>query len=284
MTLLTLYRRCLQWLSLPIILNSFFTSSVGREYGVNFFAKCLLLYRFIRNTRHIPTVSSWYEHLLIAQTILNLPPKTPGIIVECGAYKGGSSANLSLVCALTGRQLVIFDSFAGLPQPQPIDTRHHCPSLGEIHTYTQGAFTGSLSEVKRNLKLFGNLSVCTLIPGYFASTLPKFVRHGQPIACIFTDVDLIQSLKTCLRWLWPKLVKGGYWFTHEAQHLEIAQLFFDRSWWRTHLHQNPPGLVGAGSGIFVGLTPTALGFIRKHPSSYRIIPQLVNSQSRFIRN
>jgi O-methyltransferase len=42
-------------------------------------------------------------------------------VVECGTYAGGSTANLSLVCALVGRELEVFDSFEGLPDPEARD-------------------------------------------------------------------------------------------------------------------------------------------------------------------
>ena len=46
-----------------------------------------------------------------------MPPELKGDVVECGCYLGGSSVNISLVCALTGRRLLIYDSFEGLPEP-----------------------------------------------------------------------------------------------------------------------------------------------------------------------
>lgn len=263
----------LHWLSLPYVLRGFFNPQVGREYGVGMWQKLQLVWRFVRNTHHIPTASSWYEHLLIAQAILTIPKTQSGAIVECGAYKGGSSANLSLVCSLVGRKLLIFDSFAGLPRPQKGDTKHHCPVVGEIHTYKKGAFKGRLAEVRINIRNYGNLTVCQFFPGYFNKTLHQFSRHPQPIAGIFTDVDLVQSLKTCLVYLWPRLSKNGFWFTHEAQHLEIAQVFFDGHWWRRHIHQKSPGLIGAGQGVPIGLQATAVGYTFKNMSRYKIRPQ-----------
>jgi O-methyltransferase len=54
----------------------------------------------------------------LASAVLQVPRSTPGSVVECGCYVGGSTANLSLVCAATGRKLIIFDSFQGLPEPK----------------------------------------------------------------------------------------------------------------------------------------------------------------------
>jgi hypothetical protein len=53
------------------------------------------------------------EILAFATHVLLLPPSVEGCIVEAGAYKGGSTAKLSLVCAAVRRRLVVFDSFQG---------------------------------------------------------------------------------------------------------------------------------------------------------------------------
>jgi hypothetical protein len=52
-------------------------------------------------------------------------------------------------------------------------------------------------------------------------------------------------------------------FTHEANHMEIAGLFFEPNWWQSRGLENvPPGLVGGGSGI--GLYVSDKGFFRAH--------------------
>jgi len=96
---------------------------------------------------------------------------------------------------------------------------------------------------------------------------------------VFADVDLRDSLETCVKHLWPVLQNGCSFYVHEAHHMEIASLFFDQEWWRNNYDSNPPGLVGAGSGL--GLIPdssgfkSALGFAIKKPNiiGFREVPQ-----------
>ena len=90
--------------------------------------------------------------------------------------------------------------------------------------------------------------------GYFEATLPGFEK---PCVFVFADVDLRESLESCVEQLWPLLADGSSFYTHEATHMEIASLFFEREWWQSP-DGEPPGLVGAGTGL--GLIPRAGGF------------------------
>lgn len=253
--LFKIYRRLAKPLLLPFFVAEYFDGNTGKEYGIGFLQKLNLLVRMIRNTKRITTASNFLEHLAMATRILNIPRSVEGCVVECGSYKGGSATNLSLVCAICRRELQIFDSFEGLPEPSERDRAHLLVSLRVVHTYARGSWSGSLEEVSRNISRFGAVDVCTFNVGYFEHTLPRFDRK-----CVFAfiDVDLVDSLETCLKALWPMLQDGCFLFTHEAPHLEISSLFFDREWWRENLNSIPPGLIGAGTGL--GLVPKADGF------------------------
>ncbi len=250
-----IYKAILTILVLPVIFNQYFHRATGSQYGVSYLDKIILMFKMVRNNYRIPSASGFLEHLAMAAKILNIPKSIKGCLIECGSFKGGSSANLSLVSSLCHRKLVIFDSFKGLPQPQTDDKAHLIIDLGQIHTYAKGAWYGSLEEVRRNVARLGDISVCEFKKGYFKQTLPKF---DQGCVFIFLDVDLIESVKTCLKNLWPKLETGGYLFTHEAHHMEIASLFFDKLWWKKNLASAPPGLIGAGNGL--GLVADSDGF------------------------
>ncbi len=278
-TIEKLWTKLVVGLSTPIILTEYFRAETGRDFGVGFWAKVKLAHRMRRNRRKVATASHFLEHLLMATEILKIPPHIEGCVVECGSFKGGSAANLSLICKLCNRQLEIFDSFAGLPEPSDVDRRHILVGDHEIQTYAKGAFCGSLAEVKQNISACGEISVCNFNVGYFDQTLPDFRKK-----CVlaFLDVDLVDSLETCLKFLWPLLQDGCYLFTHEAHHMEIPAFFFAENWWRSNLRSSAPGLVGAGCGI--GLQPasggfrSALGYTVKNPKivDFEINPQTGN--------
>jgi O-methyltransferase len=262
--------------SVPVILLDYFHPATGTEYGVGFFTKVKLMWTMARNYRRITTGSRVIEHLVMATQILRVPKSIQGCVMECGSFKGGSATNLSLVCALCSRELEIFDSFAGLPEPSAIDKEHMLVGIDEVHTYSKGAWSGTLEEVRQNIARYGRVELCSFHAGYFAETLPSFRKQ---VVFVFIDVDLRDSLETCLSYLWPLLQDACYVFTHEAQHMEIASLFFSEHWWRSNLRCKPPGLMGAGTGL--GLLPARGGFRSdlaytvKNPdvAAFRINPQ-----------
>jgi hypothetical protein len=204
-----------------------------------------LLDRFSQIQGGLDCAHSPYQFVLIAKHLLELEAQGP--IVECGCYKGGGSAKLSILAKMTGRKLFICDSFAGLPANAAEDTGWGEREAGTgIPVWSEGLFTAQLEEVKNNVARFGESDVCTFVPGFFKDSLKDL--HVSP-ACVFIDVDLISSARDCLKYLWPQTVPGGLWFTHEACYPNYIRAILDPEWWQDVLHQSPPVIFGAGSGL-----------------------------------
>jgi O-methyltransferase len=251
-------------LVLPIVAQEYFKSDTGREYGVGFFVKLRILAIMIRNNIRVVSATNFLYHLIMAGKILSIPKDLPGDLVECGCYKGGSAVNLSHLAALCGRRLHLFDSFEGLPAPSAEDHEHLVLSEQRFHTYEGGAYAGSLGEVRENLRRYGVLDVCEFHRGYFSDTLPGF---SEQLAFAYIDADLIDSVRECLKYLWPLLHHGCFLFTDEAHHTRVAGLFYDPVWWAKEQDSEPPGLVGGGNGLGLLLHPggfrSSLGFTAK---------------------
>ncbi len=172
-----------------------------------------------------------------------------GPIVEFGCYKGGSTAKLSLICELMGKDLYVFDSFEGLPPPSDKDLKHQfMPFIkkNKFLRYFKGDYTASLQEVKLNVSKYGNKKVCKFEKGFFKATLSNFKLKPS---CIFMDVDLIDSALLVIKNVWPKLHAEGLFFTHEAGVINYIEAITDPSWWNRELGQHPPLLYGAGYGL-----------------------------------
>ncbi len=252
----------------PAYTRFFLRGDLGREYGLGVRDKLALLRAIRRNTRRITSGTSWLEQLHLAAGLLSVPKAFAGDAIECGSYKGSSTASLSLVCRAVGRRLVVCDSFEGLPAPAAGDEVHVSEHYGRYEKYKKGDYAGRLDEVRDNVRRYGALDVCEFVKGYFDSTLPTLAADRRFVFA-FLDVDLHASLRTCLTHLWPKLRDGGLLYTHEAQQLDYVALFFDKSWWAETLGGPPPGLIGCGCGLPTGLGEgSAIGYTVKRPAGY----------------
>jgi hypothetical protein len=249
------------------ILHFLGARDIGREYAVGFWKKARLVRRMSRNRRQVETLSSLVEHLEMASALLRVPPSIDGDVIECGCYKGGSSVNLSLVCALVGRRLFIADSFEGLPEPADYDQFHFAVHTGHTDWFVKGRFAVGLDEVKRNLARHGRPEVCELVAGYFQDTLQRLDRRW---VMAFLDVNLVDSLKPCIQAIWPRLQDGCRLYVHEARSLFLVGLFFDSAWWKERLHEDAPGFVGSGTGLALEiLRGSELGYAQRGASALR---------------
>lgn len=224
--------------SIFFIMNS---TAFHPSYRMGCLRRFWLGWRMFLNTVRIRTGTSYKTHLAMALKIFETPPDVPGDIVECGTWKGGSATNLSLVCRIVGRRLKIYDSFEGLPTGETGDR--------EAPYYKAGDYCGTLDEVKRNISRHGAIEVCDFVRGWFKDTLPN---EKSPVLLAFLDVDLEASLHTCVRYLWPRLVKTGYIFIDECVGVGYCALFYSERYWKTYFDCTPPGMIGAGSGLPLG--------------------------------
>jgi O-methyltransferase len=247
--------------AVPFVLHFLADPAIGREYGVGPLAKLRLIVRFKRNIKALETLSSIREHMELARAIFAVPRAVTGDVVECGCYLGGSSANISLVCKLAGRGLVIYDSFEGLPEPSEQDRKHVYVHYDASDDYYKGRFAASLDQVKANIARCGAIEVCEFVPGFFDATMPG---SGRSVVLAFLDVDLVDSLKPCLLGVWGNMPEGCRVYVHEAASLSLVSLFFDSTWWQEQLGDGAPGFVGSGAGLpLTALEGSELGYAQK---------------------
>jgi O-methyltransferase len=247
-------RKTLKW-KLPLFINSAYRAAslplavlflldntrIHPSYYMTWAKKLRLALRMYRNTRRIQTLTSYKAHLAMAAKLLEIPPEVEGVVVECGCFRGGATANLSLVCDVVGRDLVAYDSFEGLPPADPRDK--YANPKGE------GFLKAEIEQVKENVRRHGVIERCTFVKGFFEDTLPN---HDQPVVLCFLDVDYQASLHDCVLNLWPHLTDKGYVFIDEYVFTDYCALFYSEKYWRKYFDARPPGLLGAGIGVGVG--------------------------------
>jgi O-methyltransferase len=218
-----------------------FDPRIHPAYRLTWPRKVRLAYRMWRTTREVFTGTSYKAHLAMAVKLLEIPPDVEGAVVECGCYLGGSTANLSLACDVVGRELIVYDSFEGLPPPTANDKYAKDEATGFLRA--------ELDVVRENVRRFGAVQRCSFRKGWFSDTLPE---HTEPVVLAFLDVDYQASLDDCIRNLWPHLTDRGYVFIDEYVLTDYCALFWSERYWKTHFDTTPPGLIGAGSGVGVG--------------------------------
>ena len=239
-------------------------------YGLTWWRKVRLARRMWRTTRGVTTGTSYKAHLAMASKLLEIPPEVKGAVVECGCWYGGSTANLSLICDVVGRDLIVYDSFEGLPPPEE----------GDLYAKDEatGLLKAELDLVRDNVRQFGVVERCTFRKGWFSETLP---HHEEPIVLAFLDVDWQASLDDCITNLWPHLTDRGYVFIDEFVLTDYCALFWSERYWKTRFDTTPPGLIGSGSGVGTGgyflgpfdewnwiQDPTSVAYTRKDFSGY----------------
>ena len=154
--------------------------------------------------------------------------KVPGAIVECGVWKGGSMMAAALTLNRLGirdRDLYLFDTFEGLPEPGPEDVSERGKSAVEEWRELDGKrpigewCLATLEEVKANIELAGyDPDRVHYVKGKVEETVPS--EAPDQIALLRLDTDWYESTRHEMEHLYPRLSRGG------------VLIIDDYGWWR----------------------------------------------------
>jgi len=130
-----------------------------------------------------------------------------GCIIECGVWRGGMSAAMAEVLG-NDRNYYLFDSFEGLPEAKKIDGEAaiNWQSNKESPLYYENC-KAEIKYADKAMKISGAKNY-KLIKGWFSETLPTF-ESEEEISILRLDGDWYDSTMDCLRFLYPKVAKGG---------------------------------------------------------------------------
>jgi O-methyltransferase len=156
-----------------------------------------------------------------------------GAIVECGVWRGGSmmAAALTLIrMGETDRDLYLFDTFAGMPQPG--ETDESSPYDGySIHKRWRrkrrsGWVAVEVEQVRQNVESTGYPPErIHLVEGMVEETLPE--RAPQSIALLRLDTDWYGSTRHELEHLYPLLASRGVLIVDDYGHYPGARRAVD---------------------------------------------------------
>jgi len=147
----------------------------------------------------------------------------PGIIIECGVWRGGSMMLAALALKKRGefRNLFLFDTFQGMPFPGP----QHTDLYGDHGSkqWYDGWAKAVRSEVEANLLSTGYPEQFVhVIEGPVEKTLAS-CQLSEPVALARLDTDWYESTKAELEALWPRLVPGGVLIIDDYGHWRGAR-------------------------------------------------------------
>jgi O-methyltransferase len=134
----------------------------------------------------------------------------PGAIAETGVWRGGSMmiAALTLLnLGSTERDLYLFDTFAGMPEPGDVDTSGGTSAL-PIWREHPDWMMASEPDVRRAMLSTGYPEERVhLVRGMVEETIP--LQAPEQIALLRIDTDWYSSVKHSLESLYPRLQPGG---------------------------------------------------------------------------
>jgi len=138
-----------------------------------------------------------FELWEIVETIDNLDKSVS--FIEVGVWRGGSAAIIGKKLNLlkSDAPLYIADTFAGVVKVSSKDATYK----GGEHADTSEAIVRSLLKDKYN-----NYKILT---GIFPEETSKLIDINERFGFCHIDVDVYESAKDIVEWIWSKLIVGG---------------------------------------------------------------------------
>lgn len=205
----------------------------------------------IRTTRRQrESLLSGTEAFLV-HSIARAQSNLDGSMAEVGVYQGCSAKLISV--ASGGRILHLFDTFDGLPEPDPAERKH----------LRKSQYCSSLSSVRSFLD---HESGVVFHPGCFPGTAAGL--EDERFSFVHLDVDLKSSTRACLEFFHPRMVPGGIIMTHDYSFLDgvreaFAEFLVGRSGQLIELPTSQALLVCAGVAASVAHSPSPHGRVQE---------------------
>jgi O-methyltransferase len=174
-----------------------------------------------------------------------------GALVECGVWRGGSMQAVALTLlahAADNRDLHLFDTFTGMPEPSQRDRRHDGEPAADVlaRTPKTGVFwaIADLDDVRAGMTETGYPAErIHFHPGRVEDTIPA--QAPERIALLRLDTDWYESTRHELEHLYARVPSGGVVLIDDYGYWEGARQAVDEFLART---DDRPLLVPMASG------------------------------------
>lgn len=134
--------------------------------------------------------------------LVNQVKKLDGSLIEVGSWRGGSGGLIAKKARECGidRNIYICDTFEGVVKAGEKDSHYK----GGEHSDTSVKIVEDLLYTKLGLD-----KKVKILPGIFPEDTADVIDEDEKFCFCHIDVDVYQSAKDVVEWLWKRLVIGG---------------------------------------------------------------------------
>ena len=150
---------------------------------------------------------------VIAQyELFKMTKDIPGVIMECGVFKGTSLARFAIFRELFGnassKKIIGFDVFGKFPETNHEDDKKVIKSLFTGAAGDTGVSREQMLQILKHKNCDSNLE---LIAGDICKTLPEYIKNNPQlkISLLNLDTDIYEPAVTILECCWDRIEKGG---------------------------------------------------------------------------
>lgn len=187
-----------------------------------------LLFKFLKVDWYVPHGHTPYECALVCQAIASHPACPGGKFVEAGCWQGGSSAKWSIICALFGYQVIVYDSFEGVePGASP---------KGE-YDYS-GEYAAQEALVDYHVAKYGVYHSFKTVKGWFSNTMQRWEIKG-PVVCAYIDCDTAKGTQEALQGIIPAMTDPSAVFSQDYHIPSVIRLFTRPEVWKESFPWQP---------------------------------------------
>ena len=133
-------------------------------------------------------------------TLVEQAGKLAGGILEVGVWRGGTGALIARKAVLSGIEDPVYlcDTFSGVVKAGEHDTHY---KGGEHADTSQGTVEGLIRTL--------NLRNVRILNGVFPEETAHLIESGTRFRLCHVDVDVYESAKGVMAWIWDRMVPGG---------------------------------------------------------------------------
>jgi len=157
------------------------------------------IFELIKDGKTLVDIYRCYELWTLTEEVQKLPEK--GDFIEIGVWRGGTSALIAKKLKLLGSVEKVYsaDTFQGVVKA---DSKHDFAYKGGEHADTS-------KEAVQSLFREMGLTNIEILQGIFPDDTGHLIPSGTRFKFCHIDVDVYQSAKDIVNWIWDKLIPGG---------------------------------------------------------------------------